>query len=222
MLPKHASNRPRVDWRISRSPHFPRTQTILLCFAIPLLSSSHAEEHSAGTRQGCAGRVAPAWIPVRRLLASAFICYPATIMDDPKVPATKADMTRLDGLVSGLATTVKQSFEKIDARFTAIDKRFDAVDERFDAVDGRFDAVAKRFDAVDKRFDAVDERFERIEERIDGTDERIDNLSERMDQRFSEVFQKLADLSETRALIQRVENHEKRLTAAEKAVGIAA
>ena len=55
---------------------------------------------------------------------------------------------------------------RFDQQNKYIDARFTAVDQRFDAVDQRFDAVDQRFDAVDQRFDAVDRRLGRLEDDV--------------------------------------------------------
>jgi DNA anti-recombination protein RmuC len=74
-----------------------------------------------------------------------------------------------------------------------------------------------------ERFDRVDEHFETVGERFDKIDERLDNLSERIDSSFNEVFRKLDGGSEERRqLRERIDNHEQRLTAVEKVVGIGA
>lgn len=83
-----------------------RGRTPLLRLTLPFVSSSHAAVQSTGTRQGFSGRLAPAWISLRCLPASANIRYPITIMDDPTAPATKADIMGLEGRLDDLAHQV--------------------------------------------------------------------------------------------------------------------
>jgi DNA repair ATPase RecN len=66
------------------------------------------------------------------------------------------------------------------------------------------------------------ERFDKIDERFDGIDERFDNLVERMESGFDAVT---ARVDRVLAMVgndkERLDDHEKRLTKLETAVGIA-
>ena len=75
---------------------------------------------------------------------------------------------------------------------------------------------------IGQRFDKIDDRLDGIDDRLAGIDDRFDNLVERMESGFDAVTERI---DRVLAILQndkeRLDDHEKRLTKLEVAVGIA-
>lgn len=135
-----------------------------------------------------------------------------------------------------------ERFSRQDERFEAIDKRFETIDERFEAIDKRFEAIDKRFEAIDKRFGALDKRLDRMDRRIRRTEkdmklyvnmlvDEIGRVENKMDHRFKQVDARLDSMQHeingcklavdtVSLLMQRVDQHENRITRLENTSGI--
>jgi chromosome segregation ATPase len=130
---------------------------------------------------------------------------------------------------------MKQRLGSLDQRLDKVDQGFDKVDQRLDKVDQRFAEVDRRFDKVDQRFDEVDRRFEKVEGRLDtltsdvqklrvlGEENRtqITLIAEVQSHHGDQLDQLVKDIEPLKVLPDMlkhvVEDHERRITALEKA-----
>lgn len=89
--------------------------------------------------------------------------------------ATKADITRLDGRIDSLTTSVHD----IDVRLTG---RLDDLTGRVDGLTGRMEDLTGRMDAMNIRMDDMSGRIDQMGGRIDDMSGRIDQMGGRIDQ----------------------------------------
>jgi chaperonin cofactor prefoldin len=105
-----------------------------------------------------------------------------------------------------MADTLETIGTKIDALSASVDQRFEQVDQRFEQVDRRFEQVDHRFDELKGQLQS---QIERVEGKIDLLVEGFANLAKK----------DAANSAAHRRVDQRLDNHETRLAALEKAPG---
>ncbi len=96
-------------------------------------------------------------------------------------------LTRVEGRLEGLETTVTTGFGGVESRIGQMDSRIGQMDSRFEQMDSRFEQIDSRFEQIDSRFGQMDSRFEQIDsrfEQIDSRFEQIDSRFEQIDSRF--------------------------------------
>jgi archaellum component FlaC len=114
---------------------------------------------------------------------------------------------RIESKLDALAVSVDERFQQVDERFTQVDERFNQVDERFKQVDERFNQVDERFKQVDKRFDALSaEMIAQHEETRRYFTITVEQL----------IAERNLVLDQSTANAERLENHEKRISALER------
>ncbi|MGZ4649045.1 MAG: hypothetical protein ACXV3A_00665 [Kineosporiaceae bacterium] len=90
-------------------------------------------------------------------------------------------LTRLEGRLEGLETTVTTGFAGVESRFGQMDSRFGQMDSRFGQIDSRFEQIDSRFEQIDSRFEQIDSRFEQMDSRFEQMGSRFDALESRFD-----------------------------------------
>ena len=107
--------------------------------------------------------------------------------------------------------TINKLAEMMQREFGAAQKRVEAIDNKLDnKLDGLKNEMNGKFDIVDRKFEKIDERFDQVLNNQDRVLTRLENL---------ETDNKM-DMASHRRQEDKLENHEKRISAAEKKLGI--